>query len=98
MLSRILQSAGLLKHANKTSPARRRRIFKVGAQIRGSVSPAPGDCGEKALLAGCPPQEQRVSRAGFHMKLLHRSVALATVSLAALTALGSGAFAGGFAV
>jgi long-chain fatty acid transport protein len=32
------------------------------------------------------------------MKLMHRSVALATVSLAALTALGSGALAGGFAV
>jgi long-chain fatty acid transport protein len=32
------------------------------------------------------------------MKLLHRSVAFATVSLAALTALGSGALAGGFAI
>jgi long-chain fatty acid transport protein len=32
------------------------------------------------------------------MKLLHRSVALATVSLAALSALGSAALAGGFAV
>src|SRR5215207_11327113 len=98
MLSRILPSAGLLKHASETSPLIRRQILRWRARIRGSISPAPGDCGEKALLAGCPPEEQRVSRAGFHMKLMHRSVALATVSLAALAALGSGALAGGFAV
>ena len=77
---------------------------RSGAECFAVALPAARDCGEKALLAGCAHVAAPAARTKtfkglkrvFTMKRFHRSLAAATVSLAALMALGGGAQASSF--